>query len=132
MPKMTERKRNESAVLVQNRIPLLDSLEFDVIFPLEVDYLKNISFTRIGTKAEKKYVYRAVLENHQRNGIIPDVSILLFDALGIQVGMTTLTKENSASETHYIDLKPGESRAYSSQIYLTRNAEPKYFLVEVK
>ena len=120
------------AELVQGRIPNLMPLEFDVTVPSDQAYLKNISFTLTGTASDKQYEYRAVLHNDRLADIQPDVSILLFDALGIQVGKAKLSKNHTTSNAQQDDLKPGETRAYSSRISLDREAEPSYFLIEVK
>lgn len=118
--------------LVTDRIPNLHPLEFDLTLPSKQKYLKNISFTLTGTEKNKKYEYRAILRNDKRNDVPLDVNILLFDAVGIQVGMAALIPELTAAETGKRVLKPGETRAFSNEIELTRDAEPRYFLVEVK
>lgn len=118
--------------LVTDRIPNLHPLEFDLTLPSKQKYLKNISFTLTGTEKNKKYEYRAILRNDKRNDVPLDVNILLFDAVGIQVGMAALIPELTAAETGKRVLKPGETRAFSNEIKLTRDAEPRYFLVEVK
>lgn len=124
--------QEEKASLVQSRIPDLNPLAFDSIVPIGRRYLKNISFTRTGTENEKVFEYRAVLQNDGQQNITPDVSILLFDSLGVQVGMTQLAKDDILSDAKYEGLLPGESRSYASQIKLTRERDPEYFHVEVK
>ena len=124
--------QEELATLIQGRIPNLMPLEFDVTVPSDQAYLKNISFTLTGTASDRQYEYRAVLHNDRLADIQPDVSILLFDAMGIQVGMAKLSNDHATSQVEHNDLKPGETRAYSSGISLDREAEPNYFLIEVK
>lgn len=123
--------REEKASLIQGRIPDLNPLVFDSIVPIGKRYLKNISFTRTGTERQKIFEYRAVLLNDSKRNITPRVSIVLFDSLGVQVGMTQLAKDHISSNAKYDGLKPGESRSYSSQIKLSRASNPEYFLVEV-
>lgn len=124
--------QEEKASLVQNRIPDLNPLAFDTIVPIGQGYLKNIRFTRTGTENDKKFGYLAVLQNDGQRNITPDVTILLFDSLGVQVGMAQLAKGDISSDERNHELKAGESRSYFSQIKLTRERDPEYFHVEVK
>jgi len=124
--------QEELAALVQGRIPNLTPLEFDVTVPSDQTYFRNISFTLTGTRSDRKYEYRVVLHNDSSALIRPDVTIFLFDALGVQVGMTKLSKEDATSELEHNSLKPGETRSYSSRITLDREAKPDYFLINVK
>tara|TARA_R110002110_G_scaffold205066_7_gene417295 strand:- start:453770 stop:454474 length:705 start_codon:yes stop_codon:yes gene_type:complete len=124
--------RSDVAALVEQRIPNLTPLDFDVTVRTEQDYLKNISFTQTGTRTQKRYEYRAVLRNDNENDVRPSINILLFDGLGIQVGKATLSREHATSDADKVSLKPGEVRAYSSRVDLDRDATPEYFLVEVR
>ncbi|WP_286980397.1 hypothetical protein [Haliea sp.] len=124
--------REEKASLVQNRIPDLNPLAFDAIVPIGERYLKNIRFTRTGTEQQKRFGYLAVLQNDGQRSINPDVTIILFDSLGIQVGMAQLAKDETSSDMGNDELNAGESRSYFSQVKLTRDRDPEYFHVEVK
>jgi hypothetical protein len=124
--------QEEKASLIQSRIPDLNPLAYDSILPISLRYFKNIIFTRTGTENAKIFEYRAVLQNDGQQSITPDVSIILFDSLGVQVGMTRLAKDHVTSDVKHNGLKPGESRVYSSQIKLSRASDPEYFLVEVQ
>jgi cell division protein FtsL len=118
--------------LVAGRIPNLRPLEFDVTVPIKDGYFQHISFTLTGTQSNSNYEYRAVLKNSGKRPIEPDVTIFLFDKMGVQVGMTKLSRDEATSTVERDALKPGERRAYASNITLSRHAVPEYFLIEVK
>ncbi|MFN2329705.1 MAG: hypothetical protein ABR612_12385 [Chromatocurvus sp.] len=124
--------QEEKASLVRNRIPDLNPLTFDAILPIGQAYLKNIRFTQTGTEKNRKFEYLAVLQNNGQLKITPDVVILLFDSLGVQVGMAQLAEDDILSDATNDELEAGESRSYFSQIKLARERDPEYFHVEVK
>lgn len=124
--------REANASLVQNRIPDLNPLSFDAIVPIGERYLKSISFTRTGTEQKKRFGYLAVLQNDRQRSVTPDVTIILFDALGVQVGMAKLAQDDTSLEAENPELNAGESRSYFGQIKLTRDRAPAYFHVEVE
>lgn len=119
-------------ILVTGRIPNLQPLEFDKSIAIEREYLRNIIFTLTGVGQNNSYEYRIVAKNDSLHVVEPSITIFLFDDVGIQVGKTTLSKQNATSEVKSEDLEPGETRAYSSIIPLERDAEPKYFLITLK
>ncbi len=118
--------------LVTGRIPNLRPLEFDESITIDHEYLHNIIFTLTGIGKNKSYEYRVVVKNDALNAVQPSVKIFLFDELGIQAGITTLSKEDATSEVEFEALQPGETRAFSSVIPLARDADPKYFLITLK
>ena len=124
--------QEEKASLVQNRLPDLNPMSFDVTRPIGQAYVKNIRFTQTGTATDRKFEYLAVLQNNGERRITPDVVIHLFDSLGIQLGMARLASSDIALERTDDDLSVGESRSYFSQIELIRDREPAYFHIEVR
>ncbi len=127
-----EALEQERTQLVQGRIPRLHPLEFDVTVPIDQRYFRNISFTLTGTSHERKYEYHVVMHNEGSGSIKPDVTLFLFDELGVQVGKTHLSDRDATSETDSPSLKPGETRSYSSQVKLEHPSKPKYFLVDIR
>ena len=126
------RLEQERAQLVQGRIPRLLPLEFDVTVPIDERYFRNISFTLAGTAHDRIYEYHVVMHNEGNSNIRPNVTLFLFDELGIQVGKTRLSEKDATSGRNSLSLKPGETRSYSSEIELDYPAEPRYFLIDIK
>lgn len=100
--------------------------------PINQRYFRNISFTLTGTSHERNYEYHAVMHNEGSESIKPDVTLLLFDELGVQVGKTHLSGRDATSETDSPSLSPGETRSYSSRVKLEHPAKPEYFLVDIR
>ncbi len=122
----------ERAELVEKRIPHLRPLQFDVTIPIDKEYFRNINFTLTGTDHNRHYEYRAVIHNDGSASVEPDVTLFLFDELGIEVGKTRLSGKDTKAGTEAPTLQPGETRSYSSEIRLQRQADPKYFLIDVR
>ncbi|HEB94963.1 MAG TPA: hypothetical protein ENI96_00865 [Sedimenticola thiotaurini] len=127
-----DRLEQEQAELVAGRIPRLRPLKFDVTIPIEQEYFRNINFTLTGTTHRRRYEYRVVMHNGGSANVEPDVTLFLFDELGIEVGKARLTSGGNDTEEEKNPLLPGETRSYSNEIRLDREATPKYFLVDVR
>jgi len=115
--------------LVQQRLPGLQKLHFDTTMPIDSGYLRNVSFTRTGVGGEKRFEYSLVLENRSGDALTPKVRILLFDESGIQSGNAIITKEAATSNTELEFLDPGEIRAYTAPVAITKDKNPVYFQV---
>jgi|GEM_PF-951129 len=126
-----ERLQDEVAQLVKGRIPRLLPLELDITIPIERDYFRNVSFTLAGTSQDSYYQYHAVIQNLGTSYVKPDVTVLLFDELGIQVGESRLSSEDDTSGAHISELSPGETRTYVSQIKMDRKIPARYFMVNI-
>jgi len=119
-------------VLVEDRIPNLHRLEFDKTIHLDQKHVRNIIFTLTGVGTDKQYEYRMVLHNDSLNIVNPLVNVFLFDEVGIQLGTTKNSKIDTRSRVEYGDLRPRETRSYSSKVPLDRNEKPYYFLVTIE
>jgi len=126
-----ERLQDEVAQLVKGRIPRLLPLELDITIPIERDYFRNVSFTLAGTSQDSYYEYRAVIHNIGTSYVKPDVTVLLFDELGIQVGESRLSSEDDTSGAEISELSPGETRSFVSQIKMDREIPARYFMVNI-
>jgi cell division protein FtsB len=127
-----ENLRNELAHLVKGRIPQLLPLEFGITIPIEQSYFRNVSFTLAGTSEDAYYEYHAVLHNNDTRRVVPDVTLRLFDKLGVQVGESHLSNKDDTSGSGISELEPGETRSYYSQIELGSEVPAKYFLVDIQ
>jgi len=126
-----ETVRNEMDMLVQDRIPGLLPLKFDEAINVEDKYIRNIIFTLVKNGKKRNYEYRLVMHNDTLSVIRPVVEILLFNNIGIQVGVAQVKYMDASPGTERPVLDPGEVRSYSSSIELIRDEEPSYFLLAV-
>ena len=117
------------AALAQGRIPDLFSLTVDQATQFEAGIVQNIIFSLVGVGAEKSYEYRIVLRNEGKEILEPNVKILLFDELGIQIGSALVPGEEDGASGRATTLEPQETRSYVGGIPQRQLNEPKYFLL---
>ncbi len=123
---------NDLRILLANRIPGIDRLVFDRQIELNDQYVKNITFVESGLDDERTIEFSTVLHNGRTGPVLPKVSILLFDESGLQTGRAELDKSQTITPADIPELQPGETRTYSAQIDLFRQAPSKYFVVEAR
>jgi hypothetical protein len=123
---------SEIGVMLARRIPGLTELSFDTLFSLDNKYMRKLTFSQSGVGQDKAIEFHAVLENKGSDPLLPDVKIVLFDRMGVQVGMVKIAREQSASTAALAELSPEETRAYSGLVPAERDAEPAYFLTQVR
>ena len=126
-----ETVRKELDTLVKERIPGLLPLKYDEAISVDDKYIRNIIFTEVKNAKKRNYEYRLVMHNDTLSVIHPKVEILLFNDIGIQIGIAEVDYMNKSSEASHVALDPGEVRSYTSSINLLRNEEPRYFLLAV-
>jgi len=123
--------RSELDALVQGRIPALLPLTYDEAITVDDGYIRNIIFTLVRNGKKRNYEYRLVMHNDSLSVIRPVVDILLFNDIGIQIGVAQIKYMDASSGTERSVLDPGEVRSYTSSIDLIRDEEPSYFLLAV-
>jgi hypothetical protein len=121
--------RAQRDLLVKGRIPELLPFEYDVAIDINEQNIRNIIFTLAKNGRKKTYEYRVVLSNETLAVILPKLEILVFNDIGIQIGMAQVTYSNATSGADRPSLDPGEVRSYTAAINLTRDEEPRYFLL---
>jgi len=119
-PKL-EQVQQELQQIVKGRIPQLREMQADKVIPVDRGYLKNIVFTVTKSNQQKQYEYKLVLENTSNTKIYPNARVVLFNRLGIQIGMDEINEKK--------ELSPGESRSHSASFSLSVDDEPRYFIV---
>ncbi|RLA21212.1 MAG: hypothetical protein DRQ56_01190 [Gammaproteobacteria bacterium] len=115
--------------LTLKRLPGLVKLTYDEVLSVGQQYVKNIVFTRTGDEDSKYYEYKVVMDNRNLLPVRPEVKILFFDHVGIQVGVSELGMGNGLPITE--PLERGEIRSYSSSLELADDLEPQYFQVQI-
>ena len=123
---------NDLRILLANRIPGVDELVFNRQIELNEQYVKNITFVKSGLGEQTTIEFSAVVHNARTGPILPQVDIVLFDESGLQTGAARLDKTQTITPADIPELQPGETRTYSAQINLQRQAPSKYFVVEVR
>ena len=124
------RLRKDIKALTQSRLPFpLRSLGFDQVFQLDEGILESILFSQVGTEDAPVYEYRLVLHNTTEETLFPKVRILLFNALGIQVGEADISDSDDWSRPGNPGLAPRETFAVSGRITVNFDSPPEYFLV---
>lgn len=124
-----EKMASEIEALTLNRLPGLVVLTYDKVLPINEQYVKNIVFTQTGSEKSKRYEYKVVMDNRNLLPVHPEVKILFFDRVGIQVGFSELGMGEGLTISDH--LERGEIRSYSSSIELSTGLEPKYFQVQL-
>jgi len=127
-----EQAQQQIADLVAGRIPKLRPLIYDQAIPISERYVRDVIFTQTGPEpADRIFEYRVVLVNHSNWIVTPKVQILLFNELGIQVGVSNITHHLATNRVNSSSLMTGEIRIYSSTISLNKQRKvPRYFLFE--
>ena len=118
-------------VLVGESIPGLQPLTLDETIPIENSYLRYIVFTLTAREGRPEYEFTVVLQNNRRGEVVPDVSVRLFNKVGIQIGAGQIHLEALAFSTGSPTLAPGEVQSYSGNIEMTDPNEPAYYLLQV-
>ena len=108
---------------MEARFPHLRQLELDKVLPIHEQYVKNIVFTLVKKDGNSRYEYKLVLENKEPARMLPEVKILLFDELGVQLGMDEIPKQEP--------LSTNETRSRNASVDLVLPGEPRYFYVTV-
>ncbi len=126
-----ETVRNERDALVQGRIPGLLPLTYDETISIHNEHIRNITFTLVNNGKQETYEYRLVMHNETLSVIHPMVEILLFNDIGVQIGLAQVEHANGSTGTGRSALDPGEVRSYTAAINPIRNEEPRYFLLAV-
>jgi len=122
-PELAEARRDIES-LAKSRFPQLRALEFDKVMPIHDQYVRNIVFTLIKKGKDYRHEYRLLMENKAPTSVLPEARVLLFDKLGVQLGMDQLAKQEPLSS--------GESRSFSSFVETFVEGEPHYFYVSLK
>jgi hypothetical protein len=119
-----ENAQQELEQILSGRYPHLHRLEPDKVLTLNQGHIKNIVFTVVKHGGERKYEYKVVMENSQGHEIRPDFTLIVFDTLGVQTGISEASQLGA--------LAPGESRSHSAVVDIFLEREPRYFYVSAK
>lgn len=126
-----EQLRIDLEKLIRGKLPRLRELKYDLVLPLEEAYLKNITFTEIINRDNRAHEYKLVVQNNTSAPLWPEIQLLVFNELGIQVGKAEIgTSQPNALKASSLGV--GEVRSFSAAIQLLdKNATPTYFMVRI-
>lgn len=129
MPEL-ERLRVDLDNLVRGKLPRLRKLQYDKVLALDEAYLKNIIFTEIINRDHRGHEYKLVVQNNTPAPLWPEIQLLVFNEVGIQIGAAEVGKNHLDALKSSLDV--GEVRSYSSVIQLAdKNAIPAYFMIRI-
>jgi hypothetical protein len=126
-----ETVKAELDALVKSRLPGLMPLKYDETIEVDERYIRNIIFTLVNNGTKRYYEYRLVMQNDSLSVVRPDVEILLFNDIGVQIGAAQVDYMDGSAEVTRSALNPGDVRSYTSSIQLNRDEKPRYFLIAV-
>jgi hypothetical protein len=127
-----ETVKKERDILVQKRIPGLIPLLYDEAITIDHEFVRNIIFTLAKSGKKNIYEYRLVLHNNSLTVVRPKAEIILFNDIGIQIGMAQIEQTDATTELEGgTALDPGEVRSYTAAINLIRDEKPSYFLLNI-
>jgi len=126
-----EKLRIDLEQLVRGRLPRLRELKYDQVLPLDQGYLKNVTFTEITNRNNRIHEYKLVVQNNTSATLWPEIQLLVFNEIGIQVGGSEIgTHHPNALKASSLDI--GEARSYSAAIQLIdKEAAPAYFMIRI-
>lgn len=127
-----QKLRTDLDGLIRGKLPRLRKLEYDQVLPLDDRYLKNITFTEIINRDSRGHEYKLVVQNNTRAPLWPEVQVLVFNELGIQVGNAEIgTEQPNALKASSLGV--GEVRSYTEAIDFTdKTTAPTYFMVRIR
>ncbi len=125
-----EATKGELAALVENRIPNLQIFAADQVIPIGESYVRNVTFTVARKDGLPTYEYKIVLSNETDIMVRPEIDILLFDRLGIEIGRSTVPVNSEEGPISDSTLYPNEVESYGSNITLASGEAPSYFKLQ--
>ena len=115
-----ERLHEQTADMVIGRIPNLVALEFDRVVSFADSTVRNVIFTEVRKSGKRGYEYHAVLHNRGSASVTPSPRVLLFDEMGIQIGVGDIMLG---------ELAPNEVTSHTGIVDLVSDETPQYFAV---
>ena len=117
--------------MVNARIPGLERLTYDESIQVGNLYVRNIIFTLAMKNDTPSYEYRVVFSNDGLSTVIPNLRIVIFNELGVQLGEARVPADSTnGAEVGFI-LDPGEVRTHSGTIEFFSAGTPKYFSLQI-
>jgi len=127
-----ETVKKERDILVQKRIPGLIPMLYDEAIAIDNEFVRNIIFTLAKSGNKNIYEYRLVLQNNTLTITRPKAEIILFNDIGIQIGMAHIEQTDATTDLEgRAALDPGEVRSYTAAIKLIRDEKPSYFMLNI-
>ena len=117
-----EASERELQMLMEGRLPNLHSLVPDQVIQVQEQYIKNIVFTVVNQGEDKIYEYKLVMDNADQLRIQPRFRVLVFDRMGVQVGVDEVELGDA--------LGAGESRSHASTLDVFMDSQPRYFAID--
>jgi len=123
--------KSELATLIENRIPNLQPFVADQVVPICKSYVRNVTFTVARKDGRPIYQYQLVVSNQSDIMVQPDVSVLMFDRVGIEIGRSEVPVHAQDGPVTEFTLYPNEVESYGADIDLGSSAVPAYFKLQI-
>ncbi len=117
--------------LVNARIPGLELLTYDESIQIGNLYVRNVIFTLAMKNNTPSYEYRVVFSNDTLSTVIPNLQIVLFDEMGIQLGEARVPADSTNGAEVSFTLDPAEVRTHSGAIEFFSAGTPRYFSLQI-
>ena len=114
------------AELVNERLPGLGALVLGRPIPIGQHFIRDITFDEVRDATREGIEYKLVIENTSSSPIKPDLSVQLFDAVGVQLG-SSRPIEMRGDEAPL--LRAGEIRSYFAVFDPPGSKLPAYFRI---
>jgi hypothetical protein len=125
-------RETEVRTLVEGRIPGLIEIQYNKLIDVNDRYVVNLTISEAGIEDDRHLEYHIVLKNDTSGIILPAVKIFLFDAFGLQIGVSSVERRHATSITDFAELSPGETRSYHAKLAVERDSTPKYYMLHVQ
>ena len=126
-----EATQGELAALVENRIPNLQPFAADEVISIGQSYVRNVSFSVARKEGLPIYEYKVVVSNETDIMVRPNIVILMFDPVGIEIGRSKVPVKSTDGPVSNFTLYPNEVASYASNIALGPGATPAYFRLQI-
>ena len=126
-----EATKGELAALVENRIPNLQPFAADEVISIGQSYVRNVSFSVARKEGLPIYEYKVVVSNETDIMVRPNIVILMFDSVGIEIGRSKVPVKSTDGPVSNFTLYPNEVASYASNIALGPGATPAYFRLQI-
>ncbi|MGZ8217741.1 hypothetical protein [Methylomagnum sp.] len=118
--------KQDVARQVKARSPGLRPLQLDHVIPVDQDSVANITFTATGKDDSKVWEYKAVMANEAADPLYVRLDLLLFDEGGVQIGRSSLLKNEGKDATEPV-LHAGEVRSFYGAAELNQEENPPVY-----
>jgi hypothetical protein len=125
------KQKQELAALMQGRIPALRSIEFGTPVTVDLDYVRRVTFNWVVARKSPRIEYDVVLENADRDYLVPELELVIFDRRGFELHTIPVRAGAGGRTVQSMALARGDVRTLRGGLDLDSTARPAHFLVSL-